>query len=59
MSVQVEVLCVETPCSVVVGYKGFREPYCLHLQGEMIGDGDLNLHSIENLKSRIRKMGSS
>jgi len=24
-----------TPCSVVVQYQCFREPYCLHLQGEV------------------------
>jgi len=30
-----------TPYSVVVGYQHFREPYCLHLQGE---DGGSMVH---------------
>jgi hypothetical protein len=30
---QVEVLWVVTPSSVVVGYQSFRGPCCLHLQG--------------------------
>jgi len=29
---QVEVFCVVTPCSVVVGYRHFGWPCCLHLQ---------------------------
>jgi hypothetical protein len=32
---QVEVFCVVTPCSVVVGYQHFRGLCCLHLQGEV------------------------
>jgi hypothetical protein len=31
---QVEVFWHVTSCSVVVGYECFRDPYCLHLQGE-------------------------
>jgi len=31
---QIEVFWVVTPCSDVVGYQRFRDPYCLHLQGE-------------------------
>jgi hypothetical protein len=30
---------VVMPCSDVVGYWCFRGPYCLHLQGEVNGDG--------------------
>jgi len=33
---QAEVFCVVTPCSVVVGYKCFKGPCCLHLQGEVL-----------------------
>jgi len=29
---QVDVIWVETPCSVVVGYQRFRGQCCLHLQ---------------------------
>jgi len=36
--IQVEVLWVAVPCSVV-GHKRFRGPCCLHLQGEVIGNG--------------------
>jgi len=36
---QVEVFCVLTPCSDVAGYKRFRGPRCLHLQGEVAGMG--------------------
>jgi len=32
---QFEVLWVTTPCSILVGYRRFRGPCCLHLQGEM------------------------
>jgi hypothetical protein len=32
---QVEAFWVVTPCSVVVGYKRFGGPRCLHLQGEV------------------------
>jgi hypothetical protein len=28
------------PCNVVVGYKTFRGPCCLHLQGEVAGMGE-------------------
>jgi hypothetical protein len=32
---QVEVFCVQTPFSDVVGYQRFGGPCCLHLQGEI------------------------
>jgi hypothetical protein len=32
--IQVEVFWVMTPCSVVVGYRRFGGPRCLHLRGE-------------------------
>jgi hypothetical protein len=32
---QVEVFCVVTQCSVVVGYRSFGGPCCLHLLGEV------------------------
>jgi hypothetical protein len=35
VKIQVEVLWVVTPCSVVVGYQSFSDPCCLHLQGEV------------------------
>jgi hypothetical protein len=31
VKIQVKVFCVVTPCSVVVGYQRFRDPYCLSL----------------------------
>jgi len=31
---QVEFFWIFIPCTVVVGYQRFRDPYCLHLQGE-------------------------
>jgi hypothetical protein len=31
---QIEVFCVVTLCSVVIGYRLFKDPYRLHLQGE-------------------------
>jgi hypothetical protein len=34
---QVEVFCVVTSCSVVVGYRRFVSQCCLHLQGEVTG----------------------
>jgi hypothetical protein len=36
---QIEVFWLVTPCSVVVGYRRFGSPYCLHLQGEIGGIG--------------------
>jgi hypothetical protein len=35
MKIQVLILWVVTPCSGVVGYEHFRQPCCLHLQGEV------------------------
>jgi len=35
MRIQVAVFWVVTPCSVVVGYRCFGGPCCLHLQGEV------------------------
>jgi hypothetical protein len=35
LMLQVEVFCVMTPCSVVVGYQRFVGPFCLHLQDEV------------------------
>jgi len=37
VKIQVEVLWVVTPCSVVVGYHCFRGPCCHHLQSEVSG----------------------
>jgi len=37
--VQEKVLCVVTPCSVVVRYQCFRGSCCLHHQGEVNGAG--------------------
>jgi len=31
---EVEVFWVVTPCCVVAGYQCFKDPRCLHLQGE-------------------------
>jgi hypothetical protein len=36
----VEVFCVMTPCSVVVGYQRFGGPCCHHLQGKVVGVGE-------------------
>jgi len=35
VKIQLEVFLVVMPCSVVVGYQCFRDPYCLHLQDEV------------------------
>jgi hypothetical protein len=35
LKIQVEVFWVVMPYSVVVGHQHFREPCCLHLQGEV------------------------
>jgi hypothetical protein len=40
VKIQVEVFWVVTPCSVVVGYQCFGEPFCLHVQGEVTYEGD-------------------
>jgi len=40
---QVKVFWVVTPYSIVVGYQHFRGPCCLHLQGEVIGGGSVEL----------------
>jgi hypothetical protein len=32
-NIQANVFWVVTPCSVVVGYRRFRDPCCLHLLG--------------------------
>jgi hypothetical protein len=37
VKIQVEVLCVVTPCSVEVGYQSFGGPCCLYLHGEVNG----------------------
>jgi hypothetical protein len=37
-------------CSVVVGYKCFRGPCCLHLQGE---DRGTTLHSVKPRRSQL------
>jgi hypothetical protein len=69
---QVEVIWVVTPCSVVVGYKRFKGPSCLHLHHRFRNVGilpqhctasqprrfDLNLHRCDNLKSRFREWSS-
>jgi len=36
VKIQIEVYCVETPCSDVVGYRRFGDPYRLYLQGEYV-----------------------
>jgi hypothetical protein len=41
-----------TPCIVVVGYKRFRGPCCLHLQGEVASNMDLTLVSLQNTTRR-------
>jgi len=38
---EIEFFCVVMPCSVVVGYKRFGAPCCLHFQGEDGGSMDL------------------
>jgi len=35
VKIQIKVFWIVTPCSVAVGYQFFREPYCLHLQGDI------------------------
>jgi len=37
IEVQVEVVWVVTPCSVMVGYQCLRVPCCLHFPGEVGG----------------------
>jgi hypothetical protein len=66
VKIHVKVFWVVTPCSVVAGYRRFRGPYCLHLQGGGISetliyysnttrrhnqeDHDVNPHRREKLK---------
>jgi hypothetical protein len=53
--VQNEVFWLVTTCRVVVGYRRFGGPSCLHLQAERsFKDLDLNLHLCENPTSLIR-----
>jgi len=33
MTIHIVVFWTATPCSDVIGYRHFREPYCLHLEG--------------------------
>jgi hypothetical protein len=60
---QVEVFCVVTRCSVVVGYQRFRGPCCLHLQTEDDGNmdvwefGTLPLHYTASQPRRWRQHG--
>jgi hypothetical protein len=67
-ALQVEVLWVVTPCSVMVGYQRFGRSCCHHLQGEVKShhnttrhhnpqDLCLNLHRRENPKSRQSRGG--
>jgi hypothetical protein len=39
VKIQVDVIWVVTPCSVMVHYQRFGGPCCLHLQGEVSEDG--------------------
>jgi len=34
-----------TLCSVVVGYRRFRDPCCLHLQGEVMSETLVSYHN--------------
>jgi hypothetical protein len=36
VKIQAHMFCVMTSCSDLSEYELFREPYCLHLQGELI-----------------------
>jgi len=39
MEIKVEAFCVVTQRDIVVGYQRFRDPCCLHLQGEDAENG--------------------
>jgi hypothetical protein len=54
MKSQVVVLCVVTPCSVVVGFRRFRGPCCLHLGGEVAGMEILSQHYMASQSRRPR-----
>jgi len=61
---QFEVLWVTTPCSILVGYRRFRGPCCLHLQGWNEDGGSMDLwnvgilpqHNTASQPSRSRSM---
>jgi hypothetical protein len=38
VEVEVEVFCIVTQCSVVVGFQRFVGPYCIHLVGDVSQD---------------------
>jgi hypothetical protein len=44
VNIQVKVFWVVTLCTVVVEYQCFRGPCCLHLHGEVTGDGGKKWH---------------
>jgi hypothetical protein len=45
---QIEIFRVVMPCSVVVLYRRFRGPFCLHLQGEVAGMGGNGVDIVED-----------
>jgi hypothetical protein len=57
MKFHIEVLCVMTPCSFVVGHRRFGQPCCLHIQGEATRSSEMLVskhittrrHNTENL----------
>jgi hypothetical protein len=44
MKIQVKVFWVMMPCSFAVGYQCSRGPFCLHLQGEVNGNGEKGIY---------------
>jgi hypothetical protein len=55
VKIHVEVLWVVKPCSVVVGYKRFTGPCCLHLEGEVAG---MRENGIDNRPGLERATGA-
>jgi hypothetical protein len=47
MKIHVTAFWIVTSCSDMVGYQCFREPFCLHLEGEMI----TSLHGVTTQKT--------
>jgi hypothetical protein len=50
VKIQVDAFWFVTACSVVVRYKGFGGPYCLHLQGRSEDAGSKVLRNIGEVK---------
>jgi len=57
VKIQVEVFWVETPCSVVVGYRRFGVPCCLHLHYTAAQPRRLRLELLITRRRECNKTG--